>query len=166
MIEVNSLGFRTFAIAALLLWAVTSPGSMVPIAGDPIATRSGKVSGTRLVSGVRAYLGIPYARPPVGKLRWMRPQPMEWNGVWNADRTGPECIQVLRPHNINHYFGEEPTGEDCLYLNVWVPPNASASDRLPVVIFIYGGGGTVGSSGMAVYAGETVAERGAIFVNF
>jgi para-nitrobenzyl esterase len=139
---------------------------MAPIAGDPIATHSGKLSGTQLSSGVRAYLGIPYARPPIGERRWAAPQPIQWDGVWNADRTGPECIQVLRPHNINHYFSEEPTGEDCLYLNVWVPPKASASDKLPVVVFIYGGGGTVGSSGMAVYAGEQVAERGAIFVNF
>ncbi len=86
--------------------------------------------------------------------------------VWNADRTGPECIQVLRPHDINHYFGEEPSGEDCLYLNLWVPPNSSSSGKLPVVAFIYGGGGTVGSSGMAVYSGESVAMHGAIFVNF
>jgi para-nitrobenzyl esterase len=157
---------RILAIAALLVYGTDSSGSMAPIAGDPIVTRSGKLSGTRLSSGVRAYLGIPYAQPPVGELRWARPQPMHWEGVWNADRTGPECIQVLRPHNINHYFSEEPTGEDCLYLNVWVPPETSTSDKLPVVVFIYGGGGTVGSSGMAVYAGKQVAERGAIFVNF
>jgi para-nitrobenzyl esterase len=162
----SNLKLRACAFAVLLLYGATSPGSMAPVAGDPIATRSGKISGTRLPSGVRAYLGIPYAKPPVGELRWTPPQAMQWEDVWNADRTGPECIQVLRPHNINHYFSEEPTGEDCLYLNVWVPPKASASDKLPVVVFIYGGGGTVGSSGMAVYAGERVAERGAIFVNF
>jgi para-nitrobenzyl esterase len=163
---VRSLKLRACAIATLLLYGATSPGSMAPVAGDPIATRSGKISGTRLSSGVRAYLGIPYAKPPVGELRWTPPQAMQWEGVWNADRTGPECIQVLRPHNINHYFSEEPIGEDCLYLNIWAPPKASTSDKLPVVVFIYGGGGTVGSSGMAVYAGESVAERGAIFVNF
>ena len=162
----SNLRWRVFAIAALLLYGNNSAGSMEPIAGDPIVTGSGRISGSRLSSGVRAYLGIPYARAPVGELRWAPPQPMRWNGVWNADRTGPECIQVLRPHDINHYFSEEPSGEDCLYLNVWAPPKASASDKLPVVVFIYGGGGTVGSSGMAVYAGERVAERGAIFVNF
>jgi para-nitrobenzyl esterase len=165
-LPVSKLQLGTCAIAALLLYGAAAPGSMAPVAGDPVATHSGKISGTRLVSGVRAYLGIPYAKPPVGDLRWTPPQPMQWEGVWNADRTGPECIQVLRPHNINHYFSEEPTGEDCLYLNVWVPPKASASDKLPVVVFIYGGGGTVGSSGMAVYSGERVAEHGAIFVNF
>jgi para-nitrobenzyl esterase len=77
----------------------------------------------------------------------------------------PECIQVLRPHNINHYFGEEPSSEDCLYLNVWAPSSARAGANLPVIVFIYGGGSTIGSSGMALYGGETVAERGAVFVN-
>jgi para-nitrobenzyl esterase len=163
---VSKSQLRALAIAALLFYGVASSGSMRPVAGDPVATHSGTISGTRLASGVRAYLGIPYAKPPVGDLRWTPPQPMQWDGIWNADRTGPECIQVLRPHNINHYFSEEPTGEDCLYLNLWVPPNTSASDKLPVVVFIYGGGGTVGSSGMAVYSGERVAEHGAIFVSF
>jgi para-nitrobenzyl esterase len=163
---VSNLRLRATTIAALLLYGANSPSSMLSIVGDPIATHSGKIAGTQLSSGVRAYLGVPYARPPVGELRWTRPKAVQWDGIWNADRTGPECIQVLRPHNINHYFSEEPTGEDCLYLNVWVPPKASVSDRLPVIVFIYGGGGTVGSSGMAVYSGEKVAERGAIFVNF
>jgi para-nitrobenzyl esterase len=163
---VGTLRWRAFTCAALLLYGASSSGSMAPIAGDPIAARPGKISGTELSSGVRAYLGIPYAKAPVGELRWAPPKPTQWDGTWNADRTGPECIQVLRPHNINHYFSEEPTSEDCLYLNVWVPPKASASDKLPVVVFIYGGGGTVGSSGMAVYSGKSVAEHGAIFVSF
>ena len=78
----------------------------------------------------------------------------------------PECIQVLRPHNINHYFGEEATGEDCLYLNVWAPGDAREGSNLPVIVFIYGGGGTIGSSGSALYGGESVARTGkALFVN-
>ena len=86
--------------------------------------------------------------------------------MWNADRKMPECIQVLRPHNINHYFGEEATGEDCLYLNVWAPQNAHDGSNLPVIVFIYGGGGTIGSSGIALYGGEDIAKTGkAVFVN-
>jgi len=73
---------------------------------------------------------------------------------------------VLRPHDINHYFGEEPTSEDCLFLNLWAPAAATARSRLPVVVFLYGGGFTIGSSGMANYDGEQVARAGAIFVNF
>ena len=140
-------------------------GAMTPIAGDPVETTSGKLAGTLLRSGVKAYLGVRYAVPPTQELRWQPPRPVHWDGVWVADRKGAECIQVLRPHDINHYFGEEPSGEDCLYLNVWVPPDAKADSKLPVIVFIYGGGGTIGSSGMAVYGGETVARQGAIFVN-
>jgi para-nitrobenzyl esterase len=73
---------------------------------------------------------------------------------------------VLRPHNINHYFGEEATSEDCLYLNVWAPGTARPGANLPVIVYIYGGGNTIGSSGMAIYGGENVAARGAVFVNF
>lgn len=83
-----------------------------------------------------------------------------------ANRTGPACIQVLRPHDINHYFGEEATSEDCLTLNLWIPPTASPASKLPVIVFIYGGGFTIGSSGMANYGGEAVARAGAVFVNF
>jgi para-nitrobenzyl esterase len=127
---------------------------------------SGIVAGTVLDSGVKAWFGIPFARPPVRELRWREPQPISWKGVYHADRKMTQCPQVLRPHNINHYFGEEPTGEDCLYLNVWAPAGSTANSRLPVIVFIYGGGGTIGSSGMANYDGEEVARRGAVFVNF
>ena len=74
-------------------------------------------------------------------------------------------MQVLRAHDINHYFGEEPTSEDCLYMNIWAP-KAKAGTKLPVVVFIYGGAFTIGSSGMPNYSGEAIAKRGAIFVNF
>ena len=131
-----------------------------------IQTDSGLVAGRVLDSGVKAWLGIPFARPPVRELRWKEAQPITWQGVYNADRKMSACIQVLRPHNINHYFGEEPTSEDCLYMNIWAPADASPASRLPVIVFVYGGGGTVGSSGMANYDGEQVAKRGAIYVNF
>ena len=150
------------AMAAGLGAAVAAP--MQPIAGDPIYTRTGAVAGTRLNSGVKAYLGLPYAKPPTGALRWAAPQPISWTGLWNADRKGPECMQVLRPHDINHYFGEEATSEDCLTLNIWTPGQAHAGDKRPVVVFIYGGGGTIGSAGMANYDGENMARRGAVFV--
>jgi para-nitrobenzyl esterase len=78
----------------------------------------------------------------------------------------PECIQVLRRHNLNHYFGEEATSEDCLYLNIWSSGDARAGAKLPVIVWIYGGGFTLGSSGMAMYGGETIARKGTIFVSF
>ena len=132
----------------------------------PIQTTGGLLAGEVLPSGVKAWLGIPYAKPPVDDLRWQPPQPMHWLGVWDADRKMPECIQVLRPHDINNYFGEEATSENCLYMNIWAPANSHAGSRLPVIVFIYGGGFTIGSSGMALYDGQQVAKHGAVFVNF
>ena len=168
----------TMLTASLLTASLTAPVSagdvpgdavripaMQPIASDPVTTTSGAMAGTRIDDGVRAYLGIPYAAPPVGDLRWAAPRPVTWQGVRNADRTGPECIQVLRPHGINHYFGEEATSEDCLFMNIWTP-EAKPGAKLPVIVFIYGGGFTIGSSGMPNYGGASVAKRGAVFVNF
>lgn len=162
---------KTILAALLLTTGLAAPiqaedKSMQPIAGDPVATASGRVAGTRLASGVKAYLGIPFAAPPVGNLRWAPPQPTRWSGVFNADRFGPECIQVLRPHDINHYFGEQPSGEDCLSLNIWAPADAHEGDGRPVIVFLYGGGFTIGASAMANYSGEAMARRGAVFVNF
>jgi para-nitrobenzyl esterase len=156
------------AVALLLAAIAISLPSCTRVAApaSTIQVDSGLIAGKVLDSGVKAWLGIPYAKPPVRELRWREPQPTAWKGVYNADRKMPECIQVLRPHNINHYFGEEPTCEDCLYMNIWAPPDSTEASRLPVIVFIYGGGGTIGSSGMANYDGEQVAKRGAIFVNF
>src|SRR5262245_14936529 len=93
-------GRTASALAAVMLANATAAAAapMIAIPGDPVATKSGKVAGTQLKSGVKAYLGIPFAKPPVNDLRWRPPEPMSWDGVWNADRKGPECIQVLRPH--------------------------------------------------------------------
>lgn len=154
--------------AAIVLSAglVVALGAQVKTPLAPVKTDSGLVAGQVLASGVKAWLGIPYVKAPVQDLRWKAPQPITWEGVYNADRKMPECIQILRPHDINHYFGEEASSENCLFMNIWAPATATASSNLPVVVFIYGGGSTVGSSGMALYGGEEVARRGAVFVNF
>lgn len=158
------------ALAGLsFVWALGAVAQVVerPVPGDPVRIDSGQVSGKVLPSGVKAYFGIPYVAAPLRDLRWRDPQPVTpWQGVYHADRMGPECIQVLRRKNLNHYFGEEATSEDCLFLNVWAPAEARPGARLPVVVFIHGGGFTLGSSGMALYGGENVARAGAVFVNF
>ena len=159
---------QKLAILALSLGVAVAATPLVaqivetPIA--PLQTEGGMVAGKVLPSGVRAWFGVPFAKPPINTLRWQPPQPMHWNGVWNADRKMPECMQVLRPHNMNHYFGEEATSEDCLYLNVWAPPGSKASDHLPVIVFIYGGGGTIGSASSPMYDGENMAKKGVVFV--
>ncbi len=159
------------ALIALLLTGTAHPETRYEpdtvAQGQPVTLDSGDVDGKALVSGVGAYLGIPYAAAPVRELRWRDPQPVpHWNGTFHADRFGPECLQVLRRKDLNHYFGEEPTSEDCLFLNVWTPPKAERGAKLPVIVFIHGGGFTLGSSGMAMYSGQEVAAKGAIFVNF
>lgn len=154
------------SVALAPLAAAAPDRSITPVAGDPVTTDSGRLAGTQLASGVRAYLGIPFAAPPTGDLRWAAPQPLTWSGIMPANRKGAACIQVLRPHDINHYFGEEATSEDCLTMNLWSPAAATPASKLPVIVFIYGGGFTIGSSGMANYDGEAVAKAGAVFVNF
>jgi para-nitrobenzyl esterase len=135
------------------------------IRSDPIVVESGSLAGTELASGVRAYLGVPFAAPPVRDLRWRPPQPLTpWEGIYHADRTAPECIQTLRAHDINHYFGEEATSEDCLYLNIWAPPQRAGASPAPVVVWIYGGGFTIGSASMANYSGEQLASKGVVYV--
>ena len=81
------------------------------------------------------------------------------------------CLQVLRTRTMNHYFGNEATSEDCLYLNVWAPPfgdfqgSPARAEKLPVIVWIYGGGFTVGSASMANYSGEALAAHGVVRVN-
>lgn len=135
------------------------------IPGDPIVIESGKVQGKQLASGVRAYLGVPFAAPPVRELRWREPQPVAaWTDTYHADRPAPQCMQSLRGSNINHYFGVEAISEDCLYLNVWVPPSLKSGELAPVVVWIYGGAFSVGSASMANYSGESLAKKGVVYV--
>ena len=152
-------------VAACCLAAKLSAGVMTPIANDPVSIAQGRVSGTMLPSGVRAYYGIPFAAPPVRDNRWRAPQPVAtWSGIYNADTKRAECYQGLRSNDINHYFGDEDAAEDCLYLNVWAPADAKPGARLPVLVWIYGGAFAGGSASMAVYSGEPLAKKGVIYV--
>ena len=157
----------TKIIAALFaLYALAS------LEAEPIRVDSGLVEGITLASGVRAWLGIPQAAPPVRELRWRPPQPVpHWSGVLHAEREAPMCLQPVRSRTMNHYFGNEATSEDCLYLNVWAPPfgdfqgSPARAEQLPVIVWIYGGGFNVGSASMANYSGEGLARSGVVRVN-
>lgn len=151
------------ALLALLQPALA--GVMNPIPGDPIMIETGRLSGTLLDSGVKAYYGVPFAAPPVRELRWHEPMPVKsWTGIYNADSKITNCYIALRATTLNHYFGEIKSSEDCLYMNIWVPPNAKAGDHLPVVVWIPGGGFQEGSINFDVYSGEPLAKKGVIFI--
>ncbi len=102
--------------------------------------------------GMTIYKGIPFAAPPVGDLRWKAPQPViPWEGVRDATEFGHSPIQTM---NINN-------SEDCLYLNVWTPAE-SKKDKLPVMVWIYGGGFSMGTT--SFYDGTALAEKGVVLV--
>ncbi len=156
------------AVAALVGGAATVGSSAEALAAaSKVTIDSGNIEGKALPSGARAYLGIPYAAPPVRENRWRDPQPVTpWRGVYHADRFAPDCIQGLRGSIQNHYFGQNATSEDCLYLNVWAGKAAHIGAKLPVVVWIYGGGFTTGSASMAMYSGESLAKKGVVYVSF
>ena len=150
-----------------MTWVASGQVTYKPIASDPIRVDGGLISGTYLKSGLKAYFGVPFAAPPIRENRWREPQPVQpWQGVLTANRMMPMCVQNLRSNNINHYFGDEAACEDCLYLNLWAPGNAKAGDKLPVVVWIYGGAFSGGSSSMALYGGQGLAKKGVVYVAF
>jgi para-nitrobenzyl esterase len=118
-------------------------------------TTTGEVIGF-VRDGARTWLGIPFAKPPVGTLRWRAPQPPEpWEGLREAIAPGPMCPQKASP--LAAGSGDAPAyigDEDCLYLNVWAPANAA---NLPVMFWIHGGGNTIGSGDG--YVGANLATR-------
>ena len=159
--------WRLICCIALALCAAGAAyaGVMNPVAGDPITIETGRLSGTLLDSGVKAYLGVPFASAPVRELRWHEPTPIKsWKGIYNADSKITNCYIALRATTLNHYFGEIKSSEDCLYANIWVPAGANPGDHLPVMVWIHGGGFQEGSINFDVYSGEQLAKKGVIFV--
>jgi len=129
----------------------------------PVKTESGLVSGVA-ADGVLSYKGIPYAAPPVGDLRWRAPQPAPaWTGVRAAEAYGHDCMQEPFPSDAAPLG--TPPAEDCLYANVWAPEKP-ASPKLPVMVWIHGGGFVNGGASPAVYDGSHFARRGVVFVSF
>ncbi|MCX7283329.1 MAG: carboxylesterase family protein [Novosphingobium sp.] len=147
------------AIAALVSMQPARAAAPSPA----VQTASGMVQGKMLDRRVRAFLGIPYARPPVRDLRWKAPAPTEpWRGVLHADRFAPECTQPMRGPETNQYSGADIVSEDCLYLNVWAQAGLR---KAPVIVYIHGGAFYAGSGSVGIYDGEALASEGAVFVN-
>jgi para-nitrobenzyl esterase len=123
-------------------------------------TATGVVEGVVEASGVKSYKGIPFAAPPVGDLRWKAPQPAhKWKGVRKADHFGPRAMQL--PLFSDMVFRSDGVSEDCLYLNVWTPAK-SARDKLPVLVYFYGGGFAAGDGSEPRYDGESMAAKGVV----
>jgi para-nitrobenzyl esterase len=158
-----------FAIAAV--FAILPLFAIPALKGlrQPIQIEGGAITGTPAWGwGVQLYRGIPYAAPPVGDLRWRPPQPVaSWQGVRAADHFSARCMQRASRGAPKGALWSEPRthamSEDCLYLNIWTPAS-SAADKLPVIVFFHGGGGTSGEGSEAIWDGSMMAKKGVIFV--
>src|SRR6202453_3163687 len=126
---------RKFGLALALLC-----GLALNVQAAPVSTTEGAVEGVTK-DGVTRFLGIPYARPPVGPLRWTPPQPAaKWPGVRQTTKFGPTCAQVT---TLGPFAGPPNSNEDCLYLNVFTPDMKA---KLPVLVWLHGGGYFDGAS--------------------
>ncbi|MEZ5071059.1 MAG: carboxylesterase family protein [Bacteroidales bacterium] len=158
----------TFLLAAVCLsLACTRESNLIT---EQVRTTSGPIAGTHLTEpDLHVFLGIPYAAPPVGELRWKAPQaPESWTEVLECKAFGPSPVQG-KPVPFMYWTEEflipaEPIGEDCLSLNVWTPAK-TREDKLPVLVYIYGGGFRSGGSGCAIYDGAATAEKDIVFVS-
>ncbi|MBO9681228.1 MAG: carboxylesterase family protein [Flavisolibacter sp.] len=163
----KKISFPALLFLSLAL-SLTSWGQKNPV----LNIEGGQVKGVETpIKGIIAYKGIPFAAPPVGKLRWRAPQPVvPWKGVKTADTYGAAAMQVT--WDPNSFYGREwrasgsvPFNEDCLYLNIWTPAAGDKSKKLPVAMWIHGGGYREGFAfEPEMDGGEDWASRGVILV--
>src|ERR1700733_14676891 len=150
---------RLLIVGAMLAapWALFGASS-----GPRVKTNAGKVEGKQ-EGTVQVFLGIPYAAAPVGDLRWKPPAPAaKWRGVRKATEFGAHCMQGKVYGDMN--FRDPGGSEDCLFLNVWGPARTSGT-KLPVMVWIYGGGFAAGSTSEARQDGTNLAKQGVIVVS-
>jgi len=153
-------------ILSLVSWSQKGSNPVLTIEG-------GQLKGVETpTSGVIVYKGIPFAAPPVGKLRWREPQPVvPWKGVKTADKYGAAAMQIT--WDPQSFYGKEwrasgsvPFNEDCLYLNIWTPAAGDKHKKLPVAMWIHGGGYREGFAfEPEMDGGEDWASRGVILVS-
>jgi para-nitrobenzyl esterase len=143
----------TFLVALLIMVAANSCTTRQP---GQIKIEYGWIQGT-VENNLTVFKGIPFAAPPVGDLRWQPPQPLKkWDGVKQTTEFAPAPMQG----------GNPPSGksEDCLYLNVWTPAK-SYDEKIPVLVWIYGGGFSFGSTSVPVHDGANLAKKGVVLVS-
>ena len=150
--------FRRIA-SVIVIFAISSAALADPLV---VTAPAGAVHGMA-VDGVRSFRGIPFAKPPVGPLRWREPQPAaKWTGIRQATQWSPRCKQS--PAFADMRFRSTSDSEDCLYLNIWTPANAKPGAKLPVLFYVYGGGFVAGAADESRYDGASMAKRGIVVV--
>ncbi len=165
-VEPNRMGSRHAPLnAGTACWIAIETGEGFPELGEVIAIGNGQLFGDVLPCGSRVFRGIPYARPPVGELRWRAPQPAEnWHSVRDCTQFGPAPVQPC-PSPGPLPLATERQSEDCLYLNIWTPTTSPAAP-LPVIVWFHPGAYQMGSGSQPLWHGDTWAREGAVFVSF
>ena len=155
---------RALLSIVVICFVVVSVFSVHASEQPRIQTDKGAVAGKLSEDGaIREFLGIPYAQPPVGPLRWRPPQPAtHWNATFQATEFGKRCIQSGAYYDI--LFRDAGESEDCLTLNVWAPAKR-AGQKLPVMVWFYGGGFNMGGTSEARQDGTNLARKGVIVVS-
>lgn len=159
----NILTGLTFILSFSLQAQQTSTNTDAS-ASPTVQTSAGTLRGVMEADG-DVFKGIPYAAAPVGQYRWRPPQPFPaWKGTKDATKFCADCAQAGWPRQAGKI--RENTSEDCLFLNIWRPANAKQGDKLPVMVWIYGGAFVGGGSSYPETFGNQFAKQGVILVNF
>ena len=149
---------------AICFLAIVATAAFAQSGTLTVKTAQGKAQGKTINDGkVSAYLGLPYAAPPIGDLRWKAPEPpAQWKGLRNATLYGAHCIQTSVFSDM--IFQDNGPSEDCLYLNVYAPSGAKAKSKLPVLFWIHGGGYAGGSASEPRHNGDFLPGKGVVLV--
>lgn len=181
----KNITFLALVLSVILFGSCTSTKSDVtqafaitPEYTEIVKTTNGPVAGIFSQDhSVELFAGIPFAKPPVGDLRWKEPQDADnWSETFLADHFAPISMQgrssKLMTKLFNSYIHSDgdrtdfaPMSEDCLYLNVWRPEGTKPGDKLPVLVYVHGGSLMGGSSWTEEYDGEALSKMGIIFVS-
>jgi para-nitrobenzyl esterase len=164
LLKTTAMKLQTTILLGLLLLVKFSASAQNNSAFAVQATiESGTIEGNYdTKSGIQTYFGVPFAKPPVGNLRWKAPQsPDKWKGVRETKKFGPRPMQTVVFGDMNSR--SDGVSEDCLYLNVWTPATRNTRG-LPVLVYFYGGGNVAGDASEPRYDGESMAKKGIVAI--